>query len=90
MFLFTLVMPETLAPVLLKKEAAKLRKETGDPMYRTIKELEKKAFNEVVVIALLRPSIMLFTEPIIICMTLCMCFATLVLTRGRSLTQRVD
>ncbi|KIJ98550.1 hypothetical protein K443DRAFT_123584 [Laccaria amethystina LaAM-08-1] len=71
MFLFTLVMPETLAPVLLKKEAAKLRKETGDPMYRTIKELEKKAFKEVVVIALLRPSIMLFTEPIIICMTLC-------------------
>ena len=58
-FLFTLVMLETLAPVLLKKKkAAKLRKETEDPMYRTIEELEKKPFEEVVVIALLRPFIM--------------------------------
>ncbi|EDR03497.1 MFS polyamine transporter [Laccaria bicolor S238N-H82] len=73
-FLFTLVMPETLAPVLLKKKAARLRKETGDPMYRTLEELEKKPFKEVVVIALLRPFIMLFTEPIIICMTVYLSF----------------
>ena len=57
-FLFTLVMLGTLAPVLLKKKAAKLRKETEDPMYRTIEELEKKPFEEVVVIALLGPFIM--------------------------------
>ena len=70
-FLFTLVMLETLAPVLLEKKAAKLRKETEDPMYRTIEELEKKPFKEVVVVVLLRPFIMLFTEPIMIFMTPC-------------------
>ena len=49
------------------------------PIYRTIEELEKKPFEEVEVITLLRPFIMLFTEPIIICMTVCTCLATLVL-----------
>jgi len=65
-------MPETPAPVLLHRKAAKLRKETGDDKYRTLEELEKKPFLETIKIALIRPFIMIFTGPIIIFMSICM------------------
>jgi len=65
-------MPETPAPVLLRRKAAKLRKETGDDKYRTLEELEKKPFLETIKIALIRPFIMIFTGPIIIFMSICM------------------
>lgn len=65
-------MPETLAPVLLRRKAAKLRKDTGDDKYRTLEELEKKPFAQTIKIALIRPFIMIFTEPIIIFMSICM------------------
>lgn len=71
-FIFTLFMPETLAPVLLRRKAAKLRKDTGDDKYRTLEELEKKPFAQTIKIALIRPFIMIFTEPIIIFMSICM------------------
>ncbi|KAL0579081.1 hypothetical protein V5O48_002923 [Marasmius crinis-equi] len=62
----TVFIPETLAPVILRKKAAKLRKETGDNSYKTLEELERKPFAETLWIALCRPIIMLLTEPIVI------------------------
>jgi len=70
-FALTLFIPETLAPVLLRKKAEKLRKETGDQSYRTVEELERLPFAETLKIALFRPILMLFQEPIVIVMTCC-------------------
>jgi hypothetical protein len=70
-FIFTLIMPETLAPVLLRNKAEKLRKDTGDDKYRSLEELEKKPLSESIKIALVRPLVMMFTEPIIIFMSFC-------------------
>ena len=70
---FTLFMPETPAPVLLRRKAAKLRKEAGDDKYHTLEELEKP-FLETIKIALIRPFIMIFTGPIIIFMSICIQF----------------
>jgi len=70
-FALTLFIPETLAPVLLRKKAEKLRKETGDETYRTVEELERLPFAETLKIALFRPILMLFQEPIVIVMTCC-------------------
>jgi len=64
-------MPETLAPILLRKKAEKLRKDTGDDKYRTLEELEKKPLSDSIKIALVRPLVMMFTEPIIIFMSFC-------------------
>ncbi|KAE9411519.1 MFS polyamine transporter [Gymnopus androsaceus JB14] len=65
-FLLTLFLPETLAPVILRKKAAKLRKETGDSKYMTLEEAEKRPLGEVFKTALLRPIVLLFTEVIVI------------------------
>jgi MFS family permease len=73
-FIFTLSIPESLAPVLLARKAKKLRKETGDESHVTVQELEKLPFSEVLKIALLRPLIMLFTEPIVIFMSIYLSF----------------
>ncbi len=40
-FIFTLFIPETLASILLRRKAEKLRKSTGDESYRTLEELER-------------------------------------------------
>ncbi|ESK91681.1 mfs polyamine transporter [Moniliophthora roreri MCA 2997] len=65
-FFLTLFIPETLAPVILRRKAAKLRKETGDDSYKTLEELERKPLTETLKVALLRPIVMLLTEPIVI------------------------
>ncbi|TFK32293.1 MFS polyamine transporter [Crucibulum laeve] len=72
--LFTLFIPETLAPILLRKKAAKLRKDTGDDKYRTLEELESLPFSESLKIALIRPFIMLFCEPIVLFMSFYLSF----------------
>ncbi|KAF8996139.1 MFS polyamine transporter [Cyathus striatus] len=51
-FALTVLTPETLAPVILKKKAAKLRKETGDDTYRTIEELERPPLTETLKLAI--------------------------------------
>jgi len=71
-------MPETLESALLKKKAKKLRKETGDPNYRTLEELESPPFSQMMATALWRPLVMLFSEPILAFMTMCTVFITLV------------
>lgn len=70
-FVLTLFIPETLAPVLLRRKAQKLRKNTGVQEYRTLEELERKPFSETLKIALVRPFIMLFKEPIVTFMSFC-------------------
>lgn len=70
-FVLTLFIPETLAPVLLKQKAKKLRAETGDDNYRTLEEMEHHSLSDTVKVALGRPLVMLFTEPIVFYMTCC-------------------
>lgn len=51
----TLTIPETFAPALLKKRAARLRKETGNPNITTEQELFKASLSDVIVETLIRP-----------------------------------
>ncbi|PPR07179.1 hypothetical protein CVT26_012609 [Gymnopilus dilepis] len=68
-FISTLFIPETLAPVLLRRKAKALRKSSGDESYCTVQELEKVPFSETLKVALVRPLMMLLQEPIVIFMT---------------------
>ncbi|TFK19031.1 spermine transporter [Coprinopsis marcescibilis] len=70
----TFFIPETLAPVILRRKAEKLRKETGDSTYQTLEELERLPFNQTLQIALVRPFVVLFTEPIVIFMSIYLSF----------------
>ncbi len=58
-------MPETYAPVLLSRRAARLRKETGDPDIFAKSDLQKKTFRYVVTVVMTRPYRMLFQEVIV-------------------------
>ncbi|KZT27656.1 MFS general substrate transporter [Neolentinus lepideus HHB14362 ss-1] len=64
------IMPETYAPVLLKKRAARMRKEQGRDNIVTEQELFPRPFSEVLVETLIRPFQMLLTEPILLLMSL--------------------
>lgn len=74
-FLLTLFIPETLAPVLLRRKAEALRKQTGDDSYVTVQQLEKVPFSETLKVALVRPLMMLLQEPIVIFMTCCVLYS---------------
>ncbi|KAG6896839.1 hypothetical protein C0992_005742 [Termitomyces sp. T32_za158] len=65
-FVVTLFVPETYAPVLLNKKAARLRKETGDDSYSTRTEMDRRPFSTTLRIALTRPLIMMVMEPIVL------------------------
>jgi MFS family permease len=73
------VIPETYAPVLLKRRAKKLRKETGNPNFITEQEKKKLTFSEVVKTALIRPITMILTEPVLdlMCMYIVLIYAML-------------
>lgn len=58
-------MPEMYAPVLLKRKAQRLRKETGNTAYHHPHEDTKLDFNSIVTKHLSRPLRMLFTEPMV-------------------------
>ncbi|KDR73178.1 hypothetical protein GALMADRAFT_228304 [Galerina marginata CBS 339.88] len=73
-FCLTLFIPESLAPVLLRRKAQALRKSTGDDSYRTLEELETEPFREKIKVALTRPFLMLLQEPIIIFMSFYLSF----------------
>ncbi|KAK9470654.1 major facilitator superfamily domain-containing protein [Dipodascopsis tothii] len=64
--LMTLTIPETYTPELLKRRAAKLRKETGDASYKTNLEVNKRPLGEVVRTSLCRPLLLLCREPIVL------------------------
>lgn len=55
MTIFCCTIPETFAPVLLKRRAARLREETGNPNITTEQELFKRKLSDIVVETLIRP-----------------------------------
>ncbi|WVR03029.1 hypothetical protein IAU60_000018 [Kwoniella sp. DSM 27419] len=67
---FTLLIPETFAPALLKRRAKQLRAETGDESFVTEQQVFRKPLNEIVIETLVRPFEMLATEPILLLMSL--------------------
>ncbi|KAF7799594.1 hypothetical protein EIP86_010832 [Pleurotus ostreatoroseus] len=70
MMLLMFTLPETFAPVILKRRAKKLRKETGDDKICTEQELFKVPFSEMMKDTLIRPFAMLATEPILLLLSL--------------------
>ncbi|KAJ5832113.1 MFS multidrug transporter [Penicillium riverlandense] len=61
-----LFMPETFSPVILKKKAAKLRKQTGSNSYFSRQELKNASWRDTMLPILTRPIMMLISEPIIL------------------------
>lgn len=72
-WIMTLFTHETLASVILKRRAKKLRKETGDNRYQTIEERHPMTLQKVISVSLLRPFEMLIREPILIAFSLYLC-----------------
>ncbi|KAI0075274.1 MFS general substrate transporter [Panus rudis PR-1116 ss-1] len=68
--LSTILIPETYAPVILKRRAAKLRAETGDPNIVTEQEMFKASLSHILQETLVRPFAMLATEPILLLLSL--------------------
>lgn len=64
--LITFTVPETYAPIILKRRAKKLRKAENDPKYVTEGELNALPMNEKLRIVFLRPFQLLFLEPIVL------------------------
>ncbi|KAG7444099.1 MFS general substrate transporter [Guyanagaster necrorhizus] len=69
-FLLCLTIPETFAPVLLRKRAAKLRSKTGRDDIVTEQEIFRTSFADLITDTLIRPFGMLVTEPILLLMSL--------------------
>lgn len=65
-FLITFTVPETYAPMILKRRARKLRKAENDPKYVTEGELNALPMKEKLQIVFLRPFQLLFLEPIVL------------------------
>ncbi|PWY79746.1 MFS multidrug transporter [Aspergillus heteromorphus CBS 117.55] len=65
-----IVVPETYAPVLLQRRAARLRKETGNPDLYALLDRSRPTMGDIVSKYLLRPVKMLFLEPILLLVTL--------------------
>ncbi|GIK07660.1 hypothetical protein Aspvir_003326 [Aspergillus viridinutans] len=73
------LVPETYAPVILKRRAKKLRKETGNPNIITEQEKVKLSFKDIVRTNLVRPITMILTEPVLdlMCMYIVLIYAML-------------
>lgn len=73
------LVPETYAPVILKRRAKKLRKETGNPNIITEQEKVKLSFGDIVRTNLVRPIKMILTEPVLdlMCMYIVLIYAML-------------
>lgn len=73
------LIPETYAPVILKRRAAKLRKETGNPNIITEQEKIKLSLSEIVQTSLIRPITMILTEPVLdlMCLYIVLIYAML-------------
>jgi len=63
-------MPELYGPVLLKRKAQRLRKETGDDRYWHPHESEKINLNNILTKHVSRPLKMLMTEPMVTCIAI--------------------
>lgn len=84
--LFVLLVPETYAPVILKRRAQELSNATGD-VYKTNIEIKQgsRTLINVLKLALSRPWVLLLREPIIIVLSLyqAVIYATLYLCFGK-------
>jgi MFS family permease len=70
--MITFTVPETYAPILLKKRAAKLRKTEDDPKFVTETELDSRPLGEKLRVFLIRPFQLLLLEPIVLCISIYM------------------
>lgn len=70
--LITFTVPETYAPIILAKRAKKLRKETGESDYVTEQDLDMRPFSERLRMFLIRPVQLLFSEMIVLLISLYM------------------
>ncbi|RQM05140.1 hypothetical protein DH86_00003149, partial [Scytalidium sp. 3C] len=76
LFILCLVfLPETYAPVLLKRKAQQMRKNNGDSRYWHPHEKERIDMSNVITKHLSRPIRMLVTEPVVTCIALYASFA---------------
>ncbi|PWY70690.1 MFS multidrug transporter [Aspergillus eucalypticola CBS 122712] len=65
-----IIVPETYAPRILQKRAARLRRETGNEALHSLLDNARPTMNDIVTKYLLRPVLMLFLEPILLLITL--------------------
>ncbi|KAI1092513.1 MFS general substrate transporter [Rostrohypoxylon terebratum] len=70
--LISFTVPETYAPTILARRAAKLRKQTGEQDYVTEEDIDKRPFAERLGIFLVRPFQLLFGELIVFLISLYM------------------
>jgi MFS family permease len=73
-FALTLVMPETLSTIILKKKAAKLNKGNDTNIYITESDLHVIPLSSRLKTAMLRPFILMFMEPIVLFMSFYLSF----------------
>lgn len=73
------LIPETYAPVILKRRAAGLRKETGNTNIITEQEQKKPSLHDIARTSLIRPITMIFTEPVLdlMCMYIVLIYSML-------------
>jgi len=73
------LIPETYAPVILKRRAKKLRKETGNVNIITEQEKVKLTLGEIIQTTLIRPINMILTEPVLdlMCLYIVLIYAML-------------
>ncbi|GMG55946.1 unnamed protein product [Ambrosiozyma monospora] len=79
MWIIVSLIPETYAPVILKKKAKLLRKETGNPKIMTEQEAVGLSLKELVVTCLYRPIMFALTEPVLdlMCFYVCLIYSLL-------------
>jgi multidrug resistance protein len=73
------LIPETYAPVILKRRAARLRMETDNPNIITEQEKVKLTVRDIIRTSLIRPITMILTEPVLdlMCMYIVLIYAML-------------
>ncbi|CAM9013556.1 hypothetical protein WICANDRAFT_48974 [Wickerhamomyces anomalus NRRL Y-366-8] len=79
MWITATLVPETYAPVILKRKAKRLRKETGNPKIMTEQEAQGLSFKEIVQSCLVRPLYFVISEPVLdlVCFYVCLIYALL-------------
>lgn len=79
MWIASSLVPETYAPVILKKRAKRLRKETGNPKIMTEQEAQSMSLKELIQSCLIRPLYFAVTEPVLdlMCFYVCLIYSLL-------------
>ncbi|ODV64318.1 MFS transporter [Ascoidea rubescens DSM 1968] len=73
------LIPETYAPVILKKRAQRLREETNNPKIMTEQEAQGLSLKEIIKTCLIRPLYFTITEPVLdlMCFYVCLIYSLL-------------